>query len=462
MSTGLQAGVAKTDITPPVGTELAGWCFGPSNGVADSLYARALVLSSDELPALVLVTLDLIGLGTESANALREQLAPELGTTRERVVIACSHTHSGPGAMPIRRWGKVDPEYLEFLLTTVASTVHRAHENLEAATLAADQGLVTGICDNRRGDRGSIVDERVPVIVVRRRDKTPMTILYNFSCHPVAAHNDRNLISADFPGYAAKRIRSAFPGVQAMFTLGAAGDVNPVDFHKLDLAIRYGNDLGARVVEIASAAPDFASGVPELEGSASPFDLVSTSVRLAVAKLPDAEWLREERDRWNEEADRLRREGGPHSKVEDALIKAEWAADALGIVEAGTARTHLEMEMTAIRIGSAALLALPGELFVEIGMQIKSASPFEPTAIVELANGAIAYLPTAEAFKKGGYETDFSAKVYGVYMLSEETESTIESAARELFSRLAANAAQDANATFAAQPAEKQSGGIHE
>ncbi|MFW6211965.1 MAG: neutral/alkaline non-lysosomal ceramidase N-terminal domain-containing protein [Spirochaetota bacterium] len=442
----LSAGVAQSEITPPVGTDLAGWCFGPSRGVADSLYARALTLVCDGEPPLVLVTLDLIGLGTEYASTLRDRLSNQLGTTRERIILSCSHTHSGPGAMPIRRWGKIDPHYIDSLLSSIELTVHRARGAVEPATLVSDQGLVTGICDNRRGDRGNIVDERVPVIVVRRGDGSPMAILYNFSCHPVAAHNDRNLISADFPGYAAKRIQSTLSGAQPMFTLGAAGDVNPVEFHKLDLAIRYGNDLGQRVVDIARGAADGPSrrGEPsETTPGAQEIDVASTVVELPVAELPDPDWLAEERDRWYAEADRLRASNGPHSKIEDALIKAEWAAEALDIVQRGTAQTHLEMEMIAVRLGSAALLALPGELFVEIGMQIKSASPFEPTAIVQLANGAIAYLPTAKAFRKGGYETDFSAKVYGVYMLTEETEQIIEGAARKLFAQLAANATRD-------------------
>ncbi|MFW6288576.1 MAG: hypothetical protein ACOC2Q_02215, partial [Spirochaetota bacterium] len=84
-----------------------------------------------------------------------------------------------------------------------------------------------------------------------------------------------------------------------------------------------------------------------------------------------------------------------------------------------------------------AIVAMPGELFVEIGMRIKEASPFALTAIVELANGSLCYLPTSEAYEKGGYETEFSAKVYGLYMLTAQTQEIIERAAAELLGELA-------------------------
>ena len=57
---------------------------------------------------------------------------------------------------------------------------------------------------------------------------------------------------------------------------------------------------------------------------------------------------------------------------------------------------------------------------------------------MELANGSLAYLPMTEAYERGGYETEFSAKVYGLYMLTDRTQPIIEQAAKELLSELAA------------------------
>ena len=61
-------------------------------------------------------------------------------------------------------------------------------------------------------------------------------------------------------------------------------------------------------------------------------------------------------------------------------------------------------ETQAIRIGDAVFCSAPGEYFVEWGLEIKKWSPFEHTFIVELANDSVGYIPTWEAFRRGGYE----------------------------------------------------------
>lgn len=423
-----RGGAASVDITPPVGVELAGWSFGPSVGVHDRLFAKVLVLDNGPSPY-VIMTADLIGLGTAYASELRARIAAELRTKVERVMISCSHTHSGPGTMPLRRWGAVDEEYVSRTLDAMASVALEAARRLEPVRIGVGETHVRGICDNRRGDRGNVVDESLPVVRVDREDGRPIAVLMNYSCHPVAAHGDRNLISADYPGFAMRHVQSFFAAAapHAMFTLGAAGDVNPVKFHNLALAEQYGAEIGEAAVAAAQ----------QIETrSVSPLAAVSRTIALPVRKPPAASWLRDEAQRWSAEASRLSEAGGEHSKIEDAFIKAEWAAEALGVVERDEWADRLEMEMQAIRIGETVLVAIPGELFVEIGMQIKRASAYEHTIIVELANGSLCYLPTADAFRRGGYETDFAAKVYGLHMLTDRAQEIVERAAAELLREL--------------------------
>jgi hypothetical protein len=64
-----------------------------------------------------------------------------------------------------------------------------------------------------------------------------------------------------------------------------------------------------------------------------------------------------------------------------------------------------ETPIQAFRIGDAALAALPSEVFVEIGIDIKSRSPFQRTLVAELANDCFGYIPTDQAFDEGSYET---------------------------------------------------------
>jgi hypothetical protein len=67
---------------------------------------------------------------------------------------------------------------------------------------------------------------------------------------------------------------------------------------------------------------------------------------------------------------------------------------------------YAHAEMMAVRIGNSAIVCIPAEFFCELGMRIKDGSSLKPTFVIELANGCVGYIPTAEAFTGGGYETD--------------------------------------------------------
>jgi hypothetical protein len=66
---------------------------------------------------------------------------------------------------------------------------------------------------------------------------------------------------------------------------------------------------------------------------------------------------------------------------------------------------RIEVPLQALRIGDLAVVAIPFEAFVEIGLELKAKSPFPDTFAVSIANGAYGYLPTAAHHELGGYET---------------------------------------------------------
>ena len=57
-----------------------------------------------------------------------------------------------------------------------------------------------------------------------------------------------------------------------------------------------------------------------------------------------------------------------------------------------------------MRIDDLMLWGAPVELFCEISMAVREASPFRNTFYFGYTNGWIGYLPTAEGFREGGYE----------------------------------------------------------
>ena len=92
----MQAGVAVADITPPIGYRMCGY-FNErlSTGVLNPLHAKALVLRQGDTRA-AMVFCDLIGLSPEVSNGLREQVEREIGIPAANILLAATHSHTGP------------------------------------------------------------------------------------------------------------------------------------------------------------------------------------------------------------------------------------------------------------------------------------------------------------------------------------------------------------------------------
>jgi len=421
----MRAGLAKANITPPVGLELSGWCFGPSVGILDELYSKVLVLESDGKRA-VIITADLIGFDTKYANAIREGVASKVGTDAGHVLVSCSHTHSGPATMFLRRWGEIDEDFVHTVQKKIIGAAVIAAEGIQEARIGVGKGSAEGVAVNRRDVESGSVDTDVGVIRIDNSDGEMMAVLMNYSCHPVASHNYKNLVSADYPGHAMGVIEKTKEGrVMALHTTGAAGDINPKQMHDAKYAEKFGNMIGGEALKIAESMET---------RSDLTLKVASEWVKLPVQALPPADELRSMVEAGKEELKQIEQEGIPtYSQLMSAYIPIEWAQEALDVVESAGEVEYIDMEIQALRMNDAVLVAIPGEVFVDVGLNIKQSSPYPYTFIVEMANGATCYLPTSKAFEEGGYEVGFASQVYGTYLLKPEVQSVVaEGAARSI------------------------------
>ena len=55
---------------------------------------------------------------------------------------------------------------------------------------------------------------------------------------------------------------------------------------------------------------------------------------------------------------------------------------------------------------------MTGEIFCQFGIDLKGASPLNPTFIIELANDYTGYVPTPIGHEHGGYETWLARSSY--------------------------------------------------
>ena len=224
----LQVGFGSGVITPELPVVLAGFGArkGPATGIHDDLTAQAVVLRTDAGTACLLV-LDLLLLGADVAGPLRAAVAAELGTTADRVMTSCTHTHAGPAATDtVRRVGWPMPAgYRERLIDGCLTAVRQARAACVPATLSfARAALPSGLSLNRRG---LPYDPSFAVLDVHDTQGTRLGSVANVGIHPVALGVTCREVSGDWVASFRDEATRA-TGAPAVLLPGALGDVNPV------------------------------------------------------------------------------------------------------------------------------------------------------------------------------------------------------------------------------------------
>ena len=245
----LKAGAAQVDITPPPGIPLTGFLsrLGPSTGIHDPLFARALALDTGGQQVL-LITCDLLALDAPFVSAARAAIREATGIPENHIMIACTHTHSGPATIFLRDCGEVDTTYLDSLRLRLVSVAQDAVSNLHEARVGAGRGQVDKGVLNRR-QPGAPTDPDLDVISFQDEAGKYLAILVNYACHPVCLDATNRLISADYPGYLARTLQEQTHAV-VLFTNGAAGDINPERMGSFAFAEDLGGALATETLRL--------------------------------------------------------------------------------------------------------------------------------------------------------------------------------------------------------------------
>ncbi len=432
----LQAGWSRIDITPPVGVDLCGFGGrpGPSEGIHDRLLAKALCLS-DGRATVALITADLIGLDTGTVAKVRRRAQNLLGAQCPALMVACSHTHSGPSTPCLPFLGRPDPAYMAELTGKLGRLVVEACTARDEARIGFGRTDVqVGINRRQRVEGGHIVlgrSETGPtapyVDVLRVETKAGCAVLFSHAAHPVTLGGDNLLVSADWAGYAQRFAEEALgEGSLAMFGQGCCGDINSDPRGTFEVAEAQGRAVAAAVAGIVPSialVPDgkvnAASALVDLPLQDPPAPAEARAVLAAAERDRDANAATDNY------GNRLTRQGF-----------VEWAERLVGLAEAGATGLTLPYEIQALRVGESAIVGLSGEVFVAYQHRIKACSPFAHTLVLAYANGNPGYVPTEEAFPQGGYEVDSAIKCYGTTMLTPDCERLIVGAACSLLREL--------------------------
>lgn len=397
----LRAGVAEVVITPPMGSEMAGYFQSRrATGILDDLYAKALVLDDGETKV-ALVTLDLIAIERPEVLAIRRLVEEETGIPGDNVMVSAIHTHTGPAVCHLFG-AERDEGYVEEMVKKAAGAVGIAFRSLTEARVGSGRGEERGISFNRRyfmkdgtvrtnpGVRNPNVvkpagpiDPDVTVMRIDRSDGKPMAVVVNFACHLDVIGGTK--ISADYPGEMSAILKRVYgDDFVSLFLTGACGDINHIDvfsaiqFREEGLYRKMGTILAGEVMKVRERIrPTTALQVARVS------KIISVGVRE-----PSPEALNQKLDLVD---------------ADKSLVERVYLEEARILKEMGL--KAVEVEIQAIKVGEAVIIGMPGEIFVELGLAAKRGSGFPYPMICELANGYEGYVPTEKAFQEGGYET---------------------------------------------------------
>jgi hypothetical protein len=244
------------------------------------------------------------------------------------------------------------------------------------------------------------IDDRLATLWIRHGAATT-GVLVNFALHPAILAGDNWLYSADYPGYLAEALRRwVAPDLVTLFGNGCCGNVNHVDIRDplQGRGFKMAERVGYMLAAAAAAAHHAAVAV-----TAAPVRVSRQHVALPRMQITaeQARWSREVRARAAGQAAPGQVDGLP-----DELYAQTW----LEMFE--KQEQPDAAEVMVLRLGDIGIVGLPGEVFCELGLAIRQASPAPHTLVVELANDAIGYLPTRRAFPAGGYETTPGSTLY--------------------------------------------------
>ncbi len=274
-----KAGVASVAVTPTNNLWMAGYAGRkkPAEGKVQDLFAKALALQDEEGQKLVIVTMDLIGVGQSIHHRLAERAQKELGLPPQFLLMNASHTHSGPSmrTSPVTEKDLENErirgayEYTQQLEEKLFRLVSEALAKLEPARLTWNRARC-GFAMNRRlltpkgyansPNPDGPVDHEVPVLRVEVAGGVLRAMMFGYACHNTCLgfYN----YCGDYAGYAQEYLQANRPNFTAMFLMGCAGDQNPYPrgtgivpgLADLDLAKAHGRTL-ANAAEMANITP---------------------------------------------------------------------------------------------------------------------------------------------------------------------------------------------------------------
>lgn len=443
MKNTLQAGFARVNITPPLGTPLLGY-FNVVERLAetimDQLEVNALAVS-DGKNKVVMLSADLTSI-KQCVDEYRQRIASEVDLPVESIMLSVTHTHSAPMTFKSsendhRIRGS---KYIDFLVSRFCDAAKLALADLKPAKMGWAVGHAPNVSFNRRylmkngcvrtnpdGYENDIVrpvnvaDDRVNVLRFLREGGKEIALV-NFGNHPCTLLDD-NKVSADYPRFVRETVEAVLP-VHCLFFTGFQGDINHKNFQRtrfqndpyvlahddIDRGYNYTGWINAKHIGRAVGG-----AVLQVYGDMEWVDVDTVGAVCGECTVPTNRGNSEE-ILWARHVIALHKaQKDDQIEYDPERIKLSHViAKANRILRLENGPDTFTIPVCAVRIGPAVFVGIAGEPFNSVGLTIKEKSPFDVTLTGCDTNGAVGYFPMQECYDEGGYEAGSSPFAPGV------------------------------------------------
>jgi hypothetical protein len=421
-----KAGVASVIITPVESIWMAGFAHRTStaSGKLHDLWVKALAIEDASGKQAVLLTSDLSGIPKSISDSIRNRIERKFKLSRSQIIFNTSHTHSGP-VLVDALWDlyPLDDEqklkitsYTKTLEIKIESVVRKALASMKPVDISSQNGIAR-FAVNRRNNIESTInaqtdlkgpsDYAVPVIKLSDKKGKIIALVFGYACHNTVLHGYE--WSGDYAGYAQIALEKAHPRATALFFQGCGGNQNALPRKTVPLATQYGKELALAVDAVLEGNMNLLE--PKLSTA---YSEVSIELEKAPSK---AELL-------------------AMASKESGYIK-NWALNMIKKSDKGeTFISTYPYPVQFWQLGNQLVVALGGEPVVDYALNLKKI--FGPDLFVMgYSNDVMAYIPTAEIVREGGYEGHTSQMAFGMpAKWKESIEPTIMNEVMNLAKKL--------------------------
>jgi len=435
----LKAGAAQVDITPKAGTHLAGAGTGihrPAQSILDPLYAKAVVFEVNGRKVCFLA-LDVLCITREYTTFIRKAAAERFGFEPDAVMVHSLQIHSAPSCgglmldpdFPLQLPPEyeyltgAETEYSEYAAKRAVEAIEMANKSLRPVKIGVGSGICGDIAFNRRAVMwdGKVampglysnrekplgpteirymegpIDPEVGVFCARDDDMKMVAMLLHYTCHPVNVFaTEQNVVSSDWPGAWSKKMQEVYgKGCVPLVLNGCCGNINPWPPFTPDFVPDH-RRMGEKLADMSRKV----IGKMKFEDSTI-LGWKIHHIELPYRKIPkrrqrEVEKILSEypRPKWSEN--------------DPGRIDLNWfrAASTKSIDYCRRRWPKFPYEVQVLRVGDTVFVGLPGEPFVEGQLAIKIGSPANFTYIAHMTSHYVGYIPTKEAYRRGGHEAN--------------------------------------------------------